>query len=165
MAKALLITRKDVVSQTAINGNVDTDKFIQNIRYAQDAKLRPIIGDDLLAKLEADIIAGTLAGDYLALVNDQIKDYLTYSAASDYIALAAYSVDNGGINRYLPNNGTTADSNEIERLIAITENKAEFYGQRLIKYLDENKSKFPEYKGSSTDSYFIGWQLDTGEDC
>ena len=36
MAEALLITRKDVVKFTAMNGNVDTDKFIQYIKIAQD---------------------------------------------------------------------------------------------------------------------------------
>ena len=29
MAEALLVTRQDIVKFTALNGNVDTDKFIQ----------------------------------------------------------------------------------------------------------------------------------------
>ena len=36
MAEALLITRNDIVRFTALNGNVDTDKFIQFIKIAQD---------------------------------------------------------------------------------------------------------------------------------
>ena len=162
MAKALLITRQDIVSQTVLNGNIDTDKFIQNVKYAQDAKLEPIIGEDLLAKIEADIIAGTLIDPYLSLVQNQIKDFLTYAAASDYIRLAAASVDNGGISKYFPNNGSTADLNEVLSLTTITENKAEFYGQRLIKFLKDNQASFPEYEPSQTKSYFIGWQLGTG---
>ena len=34
MAEALLISRTDVVKFTAMNGNVDTDKFIQFIKIA-----------------------------------------------------------------------------------------------------------------------------------
>jgi len=36
MAEALLITRDDIVKFTAMNGNVDTDKFIQFVKIAQD---------------------------------------------------------------------------------------------------------------------------------
>ena len=33
MAEALLVSRKDVVKFTAMNGNVDTDKFIQYVKH------------------------------------------------------------------------------------------------------------------------------------
>ena len=36
MATALFITRKDLVKNTALSGNVDTDKFIQFIKLAQE---------------------------------------------------------------------------------------------------------------------------------
>jgi hypothetical protein len=39
MAEALLISRNDLVKFTALNGNVDTDKFIQFIKIAQDIHL------------------------------------------------------------------------------------------------------------------------------
>ena len=34
MATALLITRNDIVKKTALNGNVDTDLFIQFVQIA-----------------------------------------------------------------------------------------------------------------------------------
>ena len=40
MAEALLISRTDVVKFTAVNGNVDTDKFIQFIKIAQDVHVQ-----------------------------------------------------------------------------------------------------------------------------
>jgi hypothetical protein len=165
MATALLITREDLVQITVVGGNVDSDKYLQNIKFAQDAKLRNIIGDDLLDKLEADVIAGSLTGDYLTFVNKYVKNYLTYAAASDYIITAAYDVTNGGVNRYSPDNGTQATVEEINLLTEKTEDKANHYGQAMIKYLDKNKSLFPEYTGSSTDSNFNGWQLDSSYGC
>jgi hypothetical protein len=165
MATALLITRQDIVEQTVLGGVVDTDKYLQNIKYAQDAKLRVIIGDDLLAKLETDVINSTLTGDYLTLVNSYIKNYLTYAAASDYILTAGINVTNGGVTSYSPDNGTQATREQINILSTNVENKAEHYGQTMIKYLDNNRSLFPEYKGSSTNSNFNGWQLDNGYGC
>ena len=39
MATALLITRDDLVRFTAVNGNVDTDKFIQRIKARDSTKV------------------------------------------------------------------------------------------------------------------------------
>ena len=46
MATALLITRDDLVRFTAVNGNVDTDKFIQFIKIAQDIHIQNYLDED-----------------------------------------------------------------------------------------------------------------------
>ena len=38
MAQALFVTREDIVKYTVMNGNVDTDKFIQFVKIAQDTQ-------------------------------------------------------------------------------------------------------------------------------
>ena len=73
MATALFIKRDDLVKNTALSGNVDTDKFIQFIKLAQEIHVRNYLGSDLYDKISTDILGtggATLAGDYLALVND-----------------------------------------------------------------------------------------------
>ena len=55
MAEALLITRKDVVKFTAMNGNVDTDKFIQYIKIAQDVHIQNYVGTELLKAIQTKI--------------------------------------------------------------------------------------------------------------
>lgn len=165
MAKALFISRKEIVSQTVIGGAVDTDKFIQNIKLVQDIYLLNIIGQDLLTRLETDVINSTLTGDYLTLVTDYIKPYLVYMAASDYILEAWATVGNGGISQYDPDNGTAVSYTDATRLSTNVGNKGEHYGKRLLDYLKDNKSLFTEYERSSTDSYFYGWQLDDTNEC
>ena len=56
MAEALLITRNDVVKFTALNGNVDTDSFIQWVKISQDIDIQRILGTQLLQKLQSEII-------------------------------------------------------------------------------------------------------------
>ena len=70
MAQGLFITRKDLVKFTSVNGGVDTDKFIQYIKIAQDIHIQNYLGSDLFNKIETDIEGGNLAGDYLSLVTD-----------------------------------------------------------------------------------------------
>ena len=51
MAEALLITRDDLVRFTALNGNIDTDTFIQWIKVAQDIHIQQYTGTELLNKI------------------------------------------------------------------------------------------------------------------
>ncbi len=69
MAKALWIKRDDLVRNTLISGNLDTDRFVQFISIAQDIHIQNYTGTKLYDKISADIIANTLANPYLALVN------------------------------------------------------------------------------------------------
>jgi hypothetical protein len=78
MATALLITRDDLVRFTAVNGNVDTDKFLQFVKIAQDIHIQNYLGTKLLEKIQADIIAGTLTGNYETLVETYVKPMLIH---------------------------------------------------------------------------------------
>ena len=80
MATALLISRADLVKNTIVDGNVDTDKFVQFIRIAQEIHIQNYLGTSLLEKIQELIIAGTLTPvdnpNYYNLVNEYVKDML-----------------------------------------------------------------------------------------
>jgi hypothetical protein len=96
MATALFIKREDLVRNSIIDGNVDTDKFIQFIKISQQMHIQNYLGTDLYNKISADIIAGTLSGDYLNLVQDYIQPMLIHFAMVDYLPFASYELRNGG---------------------------------------------------------------------
>ncbi len=50
MAKALLISRQDAIRFTNMNGNIDTDKFIQYVSIAQDIHIQSMLGTKLLER-------------------------------------------------------------------------------------------------------------------
>ena len=77
MAEALLITRQDVVKFTAMNGNVDTDNFIQYVKIAQDIHIQNYLGTDLLQKLQAEIILATSGIPTAITVSNQGTGYTT----------------------------------------------------------------------------------------
>ena len=74
MAKALFIKRSDLVKNTSLNSNVDTDKFIQFIDLAQEIHIQNYLGTDLYNKISADILAGSLSGDYLSYLKKKDND-------------------------------------------------------------------------------------------
>lgn len=166
MAEALLITRTDLVKFTAMNGNVDTDKFIQYIKIAQDIHIQGYLGTDLLQKIQADIVASTLAGDYLTLVETYVKPMLIHWAMVEYMPFAAYTIANKGVYKHSSENSENVDKIEVDFLIEKERKIAEHYTQRFIDYICFNQSKFPEYNTNSngdmypnTDTNFSGWVL------
>ena len=64
MATALFVTREDIVKFTAMNGNVDTDKFIASIKIAQDIHIQNYLGTKLFNKINDAIVSNTLASPY-----------------------------------------------------------------------------------------------------
>ena len=65
MATTLFITRTDLVQNTILDGNVDTDKFIQFIKIAQEIHIKNYIGSDLYNAIVSKINGSSLTGAYL----------------------------------------------------------------------------------------------------
>lgn len=166
MAEALLITRTDIVKFTAVNGNVDTDKFIQFVKIAQDVHVQSILGTDLLNKIKADIVANTLSGNYLSLLTNYVKPLLIHWAMVEWIPFAAYTIANKGVYKHESENATTVDKVEVDFLVEKQRQIAQHYTQRFVDYMSFNNNLFPEYNSNSngdmyprTDNNFLGWVL------
>jgi len=155
MATALFITRKDLVKNTAISGSVDTDKFIQFIKLAQEIHVRNYLGTDLYNKISSDIESASLSGDYLALKNDYIVPMLIHFAMAEYLPFAAYTISNSGIHKHQSENSTNAEKREIDQLVAKERDYAEYYANKFIDYMNYNASgKFPEYFSNNNDDIY-----------
>ncbi len=166
MATALFIKPIDIKRNTIIDGNVDVDKFIQFIKIAQQIHVRNYLGSDLYNKISSDIIADTLTGDYLSLVNTYIQPMLIHFAMVDYLPFAAYQVKNGGVFKHSSENSETVSKNEVDYLVNKEREFAEYYTRRFIDYMANNQNLFPEYTSNSNedinpdkDATFNGWVL------
>ena len=166
MATALFISRTDLVKNSIIDGNTDTDKYIQFIRIAQEIEIQNYLGTDLYNKISQDIIAGTLTGDYLNLVNDYVQPMLIWWAQVSYLPYAAYQIKNGGVFKHTSENSESVSKSEVDYLVGKARDTAEYYTRRFIDYMSFNSSTFPEYNSNSDsdvypdkDSLFNGWVL------
>ena len=151
MATALFITREDIVRNTALNGSIDTDKFIQFIKIAQEIHLLNYMGTDLYDKISAEIIAGTLAGNYLSVTNDYLQPMLIHWAMVEYMPFAAYTIANGGVYKHTSESSVTVDKDEVDFLIEKERKLADHYTDRFVNYMSYNSSLFPEYSTNTND--------------
>lgn len=167
MAQALFVTRKDLVKFTSVSGGVDTDKFIQYIKIAQDIHIQNFLGTDLYNKISADIIAGTLTGDYLSLVTDHVKPMLIHWAMVEFLPFSAYTIANKGVYKNTSENADSVTKDEVDFLVEKERKTAQYYTDRFINYMSFNASnKFPEYYTNNNDDVypdkdanFAGWVL------
>ena len=166
MATALFIKREDIVRNTIIDGNVDIDKYIQFIKIAQEIHVRNYLGSDLYNKISADIIGGTLSGNYLTLVNTYIQPMLIHYAMMDYLPFAAYQVKNGGVFKHTSENAQNVEKEEVDYLVNKEREFAQYYTTRFVDYMCFNDNLFPEYNSNTnedidadTQTAFNGWIL------
>jgi hypothetical protein len=166
MATALFIKREDLVRSTALGGNVDTDKFIQWIKVAQEIHIQNYLGTDLYNKISSDIIASTLSGNYLTLVNTYIQPMLIHFAMMEYLPFAAYTIANGGVFKHNSENSTGVEKGEVDYLVEKERKIAEYYTQRFVDYMSFNQDLFPEYNSNTNNDIYpdkdiqrSGWVL------
>lgn len=149
MATALFISRTDLVKNSIIDGNVDTDKFIQFIKIAQEIHITNYLGSKLYDKISADIVADTLTGDYLSLVSDFIQPMLIHFAMVEYLPFASFQIKNGGVFKHSSESSESVSKSEIEFLIQKQRDFSEYYTRRFVDYICFNSAKFPEYLNNS----------------
>jgi hypothetical protein len=164
--KALFITLKELKRKSIFDGNLDADKIIQFIEVAQDTEIQTYLGTKLYDKLQSDIIADSLTGNYKTLVDDYIKPMLIWYTQAAFIPYAAYQISNGGIYKHNSENATSVDQSEINSLASHATETAEFYTQRFMDYMDYNSNLYPEYISNQNDGMyperdvnFTGWVL------
>jgi len=166
MANALFITREEIVKFTALNGNIDSDKFVQFIKIAQDTHIYNYLGSKLFKKINDDIVAGTLSGNYVTLLNDYIKPMVIHWSMVEVLPFISYQIANKGMFKHNSENSTTVEKSEVDFLIEKERQIAQNYSQKFIDYMTVNYNLFPEYNTVTTgdqfptlSSNFGGWYL------
>jgi len=167
MAEALFVTRKDIVKYTNVSGGVDTDKFIQYVKIAQNIHIQNYIGTKLYDKISTDIIAGNLAGHYATLVETHIKPTLCHWAMVEYLPFAAYTVSNKGVYKHSSENAENVSKTEVDFLIEKERTTAQYYTDRMIEHFSFYAAeRYAEYYTNNNDNVypdkdanFSGWVL------
>lgn len=166
MAQALFVSRDDIVKFTAVNGNTDTDKFIQWVKVAQDTHIQGYLGTKLFEKINNGIVANNLPTAYRTLLNTYIKPMVIHWAMVEYLPFAAYTIANKGVYKHGSENSTNVEKNEIDFLVEKQRSIAEHYTRRFVDYICLNQTQFPEYNENSngdmypnTSADFTGWYI------
>lgn len=164
--KALFISREDLIKNTPISGDIDFDKLIQFVNIAQDVHVQGILGSKLYDKLQADIIAGTLSGNYLTLVNEYIKPMTIQYSFLEFLPYAAYTISNKGVFKHTSENSSNLTVDELADMKGSCRATALHYTKRFTDFMNFNSTDYPEYLTGNNDDMrpqkdltFGGWNI------
>ena len=167
MAYVLFISEEKLKDSTAINLNVDVNLLLPYVRQAQKLYVETKLGTKLTQKLKDEIVAGTLAGAYKTLVDEYIGDMLPNWAFYHAVPFLRFKIENGNIYSKTSETGTALSTEEAQHLREEVRNTAEYYTERMIEYVTNNTSSFPEYSTNSgadvtpdRNAYYNGMNLE-----
>lgn len=159
MSLNVLILSVDMFKErTSIHSNIDAKLLYPEIKAAEDMYIHPILGSALYDKIISDInVSGTPVGAaYVTLVNNYVLDALQNYVLSSLPMSLPFQFWNKGILR---KTGADTEAPTMSELVDISnfyKDRAEFYANRLMKYLQQTatSSVLPEYlqPGSGIDT-------------
>ncbi len=172
MAGYVLFISEDLLkSLTATNLNVDVNIIRPYILQAQKLYIETKLGTDLTQKLKDLIVAGTVGAvgneAYKTLLDDYISFVLVNFSFYHCIPFLRFKIENGNIYSKTSETGNALSTEEAQHLREEVRNTAEYYTERMIDYICNNNSLFPEYNtntGSDVNpdqnAYYNGMNLE-----
>jgi hypothetical protein len=141
----LFISVQGIKDRTGLHANVDEKLVLPEIKTAQDMYILPTLGSTLYNRLQAGITANDLNANEVILLNNYLADCLIYYVMSELPMGLSYQFYNKGLLR---KSGDNTENPSMQDMIDVANRyrtRAEFYKQRVIKYLRQNNTLFPEY--------------------
>jgi len=171
MAYVLFISEAKLKDSTAINLNVDPEILLPYVLQAQRIYIETKLGTTLYEKLESLITAGTIGNvgneAYKTLVDEYIGDCLPSWAFHMCIPYLRFKTENGNIYSKTSETGNALSTEEAQHLREEVRNNAEYFTERMIKYITNNITLFPEYNNNSgadispdQNAYYNGMNLE-----
>lgn len=147
--KVLLINENVLKSETILNDNVGAELIRPAIEASQDMYLQQLIGTELIDKLYQLVVDKTINDDvnaaYKTLIDDYITNYLKYKVLAEITIPLAYKYRNAGVVQSTGDHYQQSTLRDATMVQNHYEMRANFYADRLTRYLIANCNTFPEY--------------------
>lgn len=141
----LFISADTIKERSGLHYNVDEKLIKPEIKTSQDMYILPALGSALYNRLQDGISCNNLTCDEKTLLDDYVADTLVNYVLSELPQGLSFQFYNKGLVRKSSDN---TDMPSMQDLIDIANRyraRAEFYKQRLIKYLKQNQTLYPLY--------------------
>ena len=149
MAYVLFISEERLKDSTTIGLNVSVDLLSPYIKQSQKLYIETRLGTNLTQKLKDLIVAGTVNSPgneaYATLLNDYIAEVLPSYCLWMAVPFLRYKIEGGNIFSKTSETGNALSTEEAQQLRNEVMNTCEYYMERMVDYLCNNSSLFPEF--------------------
>ena len=150
MTKALLVSEEWLISNSVITENTSYAKIRPTLVKVQEMRIQPILGSDLYNEIAGQVVSGSVTGLNRNLLDTYIAPCVREWMYVELPHVLAYNAMNAGMVRKRTNDTENMDLSEMQRWIDKARNDAEWYSERLTRYLMENENLFPLYQNPGT---------------
>tara|TARA_R110002074_G_scaffold87830_3_gene193883 strand:+ start:5971 stop:6543 length:573 start_codon:yes stop_codon:yes gene_type:complete len=153
ITKEVLFINTDYLKHlTTLTGTVNDDYIVSSVILSQDKYMQGFLGTDLYVKIKEEIQEATgPSGNYLTLLDEHIRKCTAWWTMVELIPNLYVQLDNGGLVIRSADNTTAISQEDLHREIERARQNAQFYTSRMIAYLCNNSSLFPEYNSNSSE--------------
>lgn len=149
--KALFITEKQLKDASVINENVSMFKLRPTIIMCQEMHIQPIVGSDIYKELQTQIIGNDLSPENETLLSDYIQPCLQMWIMMELPLVLGFQFRNKNIERGTDTNSTQSSVQELQKLMDNYRNKAEWYSERITRFLLANDGDYPLYSNPTSE--------------
>jgi hypothetical protein len=149
MSQALFVSANRLKRDTAIGGSVDDDLIRPYVYMAQQRWILPVLGTKLYDKLCAEVDAGTVSGVYETLLNDYIIPSTVQYAFVQLVPFLRLRFVNNAVVIMNSEQSQAATYDDLKPLMDQALDMATFYRERLIDFINNNTSDYPEYSSNT----------------
>lgn len=149
----LMIRPADVIALTQLDGNIDIDNLKPLIYAAQTTHLKAFLGSKLYTKIYDGFVANTLAGEYLIIFDEYIKDFLSYYSSALFVDFGGYKVSENGLHKIAS-----------EKMTSLSETETATLSLKFTKLVANVEANFKEYVSDKNIPELVGETINIQSD-
>lgn len=145
-----ILSIDDFTNRTDLSPNIATNFLQGYYTSAQEKSLVAVICQETYNELIDQLSQGGevyLDPEYTALL-PFIKDYLVWATMEIYYPLSKAKSTPAGMRKHTDTISTEAVGIEIDIYVKNAESNKEFYQDKLVNFLEENKTEYPLWENS-----------------
>ncbi len=141
----LIVDYNDLKNLGFIDENISEKKSNIIIKSIQDIHLQTALSTQLYKELIEQCNNGQLLPHYQYLIDEFIIFAVGHYVKSELMLENTYKLRNNSVTKTFDSNSDYSALNEVKFLQQESNNKAEWYVNRMIKFIKDNLHLFPEY--------------------
>lgn len=147
MENVQLISIKDIYSITSISDNIDDEAITGFLANAQLKYIESAVGSAMYEDMLNVVSTG--GTKYQLFFEAYLYPALAFLTISDWLPFGHYKIQKKGITKSGSDSSVPVDMQELTIILKRTEATGNFYLNRMIDYLNDNKELYPLYRGST----------------
>ena len=145
MAKIMFLSEATLKAESILQDNVDMKVVTPTIYDVQQFYILPILGTSLYNDVASQIQNSNVSAAYQTLLDTYIQPAMIWYCRYELPMNMNYKYFNKAVGVQNADNMTPASIEEIAYITDRAKNKAEWYSERLTKFLLSNQTTYPLY--------------------